>query len=290
MDMNQRDNTINWFLNPYLRSITYETYERQDAFVKRMLGTDNPEKTIEVKWKESPEEVPDKYLNSKSNGYYQTYEVYSRIFTLCYVLGVTHVYDIGCEKINQALLLTHTNVSYTGMDTIFEFNDWREEDRNSNRYWHYCTHEAPPPLCDGRIRFIKGNYPDTGFDIKPNHIAVASGSLTMCKGAESINRTATALVRDFDRILMNFPRKKHRTDDYECWKNADWSGYVIHPIDYSGFVYMTRYEEDIERMKVVYPFDEDEIFDTGISDFKKGDLPFFDETNFCADWVRKKEC
>ena len=55
MDMNQRDNNINWFLNPYLRSITYETYERQDAFVKRMLGTDNPAKTIEVKRKESPE-------------------------------------------------------------------------------------------------------------------------------------------------------------------------------------------------------------------------------------------
>lgn len=290
MDLIQRDNSIKHFLNPHLRSLVYGSYEEQDEFVKRMLGTDNPEKTIEVKWKESPEEAPDKYLNSKSNGYHRIYEIYSRIFDLCKVLGITHVYDIGCEKINQSFLLAaHTNISYTAIDTIFELNDWREEDKNSNRYWHYCTYEAPPPFCDGRIRFIKGRYPDTGLDVKPNHIAVASCSLTMCRGAESINRAAAALVCDFDRILINFPSSKYRAEDYEYWKNADWSGYEIHPIDYSGFVYATRHEEDIERMKVMYPFDDDEIFDTGITSFKKGDIQLLDITTLCTDWVHKKD-
>ena len=43
-------------------------------------------------------------------------------------------------------------------------------------------------------------------------------------------------------------------------------------------------------MKVMYPFDEEEIFDTGINNFKKGDVRWLNESTFYADWVRKKEC
>ncbi len=269
----------------------YISYKMQVEVAMRLLGSDTPQKRLGIKYAEPPDEAPNKYLHHKESSYHQKYEKYSRIFDLCRVLGITNVYDIGCETINQSFLLaTSTNMSYTGMDSFFALNDWCEEDEQNNNYWHCYVEEAPPPLCEGRIRFIKGRYPDTGFDVKPNHIAVASCSLTMCRGADSINRAAAALVRDFDRILMNFPRKKFRAEDYECWKNADWSGYEIHPIDYSGFIYATRYEADIERMKVMYPLDEDGIFDTGITDCKKEYMIIFDEPPFYADWVRKKEC
>lgn len=288
MDLCKRDSYIAFFLDEYRRSIAKWSYECQDEVVKLLLGTGTPEKTVAVKWKEPPEEAMDKYLNSKSSDHCRAYHIYGRIFDLCKVLGITNVYDIGCERINQSFLLAaHTNISYTAMDTIFEFNDWREEDRSSNRYWHYCTYEAPPPFCEGRIRFIKGRYPDTVFDVKPNHIAVASCSLTMCKGEKSISRAAAALVRDFDRILINFPDRERRTEDYECWKNADWSGYEIHPIDYGGFVFATRCEEDIDRLKVMYPFDEDGVLDAGISEHTKSDSPRSINEKFLADWVRK---
>lgn len=266
----------------------YISYDRQIEVDKIMLSTDNPGKCIGIKMIEAPKEAPDQYLFYKKDSYYQKNAIYCRIFDLCRVLGITNVYDIGCETINQSFLLAaHTNISYTGMDSIFILNDWRQEDEQSNNYWYCYTEETPAQFCDGRIRFVKGTYPDKVFDVKPNHIAVASCSLTMCRGAKCINRVVSALVRDFNRILINFPYSEGRKEDYNCWKNADWSGYEIRPIDYSGFVYATRNEEDIERLKVMYPFDEDEVIDTGIRGIKKGDNRRFNKDYF-EDWVRRR--
>jgi len=289
LELADRDELMKYFLPGQAQRYKYYiSYDTQNEIDKIMLCTDNLGKRLGIKMEESPEEAPDQYLFYKNDFYHQKYEIYSRIFDLCRVLGITNVYDIGCETINQAFLLAaHTNISYTGMDSVFNLNDWREEDEQSNNYWYCYTEEAPSPFCDGRIRFVKGYYPDTVFDVKPNHIAVASCSLTMCMGAESIIRVASALVRDFDRILINFPYSERRMEDYNCWKNADWSGYEIRPIDYSGFIYATKNEEDIERLKVMYPFDEDEVLDTGIRGIKKGDTGRFNKDYF-EDWVRRR--
>jgi len=201
-------------------------------------------------------------------------------------LGIENIYDIGCGTINQAfLLISENDLSYTGMDTIFELLDWREEDKAANYYTHYYEKNAPLPFCDNRISFIRGIYPDSRFDVKPNHLAVASCSLAMCDTKKEINNVIKSLQRDFDRILFN---PSLRDGDYEAWANADRSGFEVCPVDYSGYIYATKYPCDIEKLKEKYPVDEDGVFNTKIRNFVKGALKSVQE-NFYLDWVKHKE-
>jgi len=257
-----------------------------------LLGSDNPDWHLVSQFEKTPKEDSKQYLSDKHREFRVVYYRYAKIFDFCRVLGISHIYDIGCQWINQAfLLVSHSVMQYTGIGCTFSLLDWRKENRTAEHCRVPFVKEAPPPFCNGRIRFQKGWYPDIELSPEADSIAVASYSLTMCREEEEIVRTASALHKDFNRILFNidfFPNSITAS----CWKAQDWNGYTIVPIGPCGFVYATRFPEDIERLKKVYPCDETGRFSTGIDDgsmhyagYNLQPQPYF----FYLDWVRKEE-
>jgi len=231
-----------------------------------LLGTKKPESHLVSRFDKTPEEDPEQYLADKRREFTHVYYRYTKIFDFCRVLGISHVYDIGCHWINQAfLLVSHSAMQYTGIDCSFALIDWQEQNRTAEHCTVPFVREAPPPFCNGRICFQKGWYPDVALQPETDSIAVACYSFTMCQEKEEIARTTAALQKDFNRILFNlgwFPE----TQATAYWKSQDWSGYTIFPVGPCGFVYATRFPEDIDRLKKVYPCDETGRFSTGIDD------------------------
>lgn len=268
-DLPNRDLLTEIFLPEWHADRERLSDERYRDIVELMLGRENPSMRLGTKWDKTPQEDPSGYLSYKEDDFKGKNNRYRRIFDLCRVLGITHIYDIGCEAINQSFqLVHHTRMTYTGIDTYFALNDWRESDRAKVYCRHPYVEEAPPVFCDGRIRFVKGLYPQVELDIQPNNIAVASCSLTMCEGKECISETAAALMRDFERILFNPPRAEFRAEDHSYWIDADWTGFEMLSFKASGdFLFATRHPEDVRRIKEMYSCNERGEFDTGISVF-----------------------
>ncbi len=224
------------------------------------------------------------YVERKEHLSRETVHRYARIFDFAGFLGVKHICDLGCWSINQSFLFRDDDdMTYTGMDqSRFALIDWREKDRQTDNYRIPCTTEAPPPLFDGRVRFVKGQYPDTPFEIVPDSLLVASYSLTMLP-PHSIHEAVFCLTRNFDRMLFNVAWERA---DIVLWKTSDWSGYAIHPVGPNGFVFATRHPEDIELMKKLYPCDDRGWFDTAIDmDSMPGTSPEERKANY-VDWRR----
>ena len=263
-DENLRDWYMTFFLPESQPLLNGFPKARMDEVTRSLLGTDSPEKCLRTRYEKTPEEDPEAYLEDKMREYRRVNYRYARIFEFCRVIGVRNIYDIGCQGLNQALLLSQfTAMSYTGIDGSFSLNDWRKQDIEDKNYHLPITREAPPPFCDGRIRFLKGYYPDVKPEILPDSIAVGCYSFTMCRG-EKIPAVQNALTSDFDRILINIPGDTFRPEDGEIWKNASWTGFEVHPIGASNFLFATKIPEDIVRLKKMYPMDEYGRFSTGI--------------------------
>lgn len=212
---------------------------------------------------------------------------YRRIFDFCRVIGADHICDLGCCTINQSFLLAeYDGMTYTGMDSMhFVLNDWREKDLETGNYRSPYSEEAPPPFFDGRIRFVKGHYPDTPFETRENSIMVGCYSLTMTREHE-IFETVFCLTRNFERMLFNVG---YDAPEAVLWKSADWTGYAIHPIGPEGFVFATRYPEDIERLKQAYLCDDRGYFYTGIDSAAMPDASPQELAKTYIDWRRDME-
>ncbi len=197
---------------------------------------------------------------------------YARMFDLCRVIGAWHVYDIGCQTVNQAFLLADdTAMSYTGIQNgRFFLNDWLEEDRETEDY-DVCATEIPPePFCGGRIRFVRGHYPNFPLETMPDNIALASCSFTLIEEEEEAERTVAAVKRDFERILFNIPLRREGGED--LWKKRDWNGWRIVPAGPNGYVFASRIPEDFTRLDKAYLRDGARYL-TGIDD---GTARFFE--------------
>ena len=197
---------------------------------------------------------------------------YARMFDLCRVISARHVYDIGCQTINQAFLLADdTAMSYTGIQNgRFFLNDWLEEDRETEDY-DVCATEIPPePFCGGRIRFVRGHYPDLPLETMPDNIALASCSFPLIEEEEEAERTVAAVKRDFERILFNIPLRREGGED--LWKKRDWNGWPIVPAGPNGYVFASRIPEDFTRLDKAYLRDGARYL-TGIDD---GTARFFE--------------
>ncbi|MGN1345206.1 MAG: hypothetical protein ACI4V1_00350 [Eubacteriales bacterium] len=236
--------------------------ERLMSISKMLLGTEEITERASFRMQVSPEENPVPYIQMKESDYYSVNFRYARIFDLCRVLGVSHLYDIGCQTVNQSFLLAkYSAMHYTGITNgDFILNNYRPADMEEKVYTILSTSQTPPPLCDGRIRFVRGNYPEMELGIAPNNIAIASYTFTMCRDEDSIKNIAAALVRDFDRFLFNVD-----VGCLETWKQLDWHGTQFFPIGPQWFVFGTKIPSDVEKIKAAYPF-EDGHFETGIDD------------------------
>lgn len=199
----ERDRITGYFLPENVDARERLSREELDNYAAKLFGTENIIKTVTVQG--NPEEKPDQFLHYKESDFYQVNYRYSRIFDLCRVIGAVNLYDIGCQSLNQSIqLVQYSRMSYTGiMNGRFLINDYRPSDFETKNYNIIKADETPPPLCDGRIRYIRGHYPEFELDVLPNNIAIACYSLTMYHEEEEIRKMVEALTRDFDRILFN---------------------------------------------------------------------------------------
>lgn len=236
--------------------------ERWMAISKMLLGTEEITERVNLVMQMSPEENPVPYIQMKESDYYTVNFRYARIFDLCRVLGVSHLYDIGCQTVNQSFLLAkYSAMHYTGITNgCFDLNNCRSDDMEEKAYTILSTNQTPPPLCDGRICFVRGSYPKVELEIAPNNIAVACYTFTLYRDEDSIKNIADALMRDFDRFLFNV-----ELSCLETWKRMDWHGVQFFPIGPQWFVFGTKIPSDVEKLKAAYPW-KDGHFETGIDD------------------------
>ncbi len=131
-----------------------------------------------------------------SHFYFDCFQRYARIFSLCYRLGVKNLYDIGCGHQMQGFLAVNVpDITYTGIDPDL-YRDYLEE------------FECEPEFVNGyfekftgsdRIKYIKEEYP-CALDVKENNAAIALGVFINEK-----NMPGAALARDFERVVLSIP-------------------------------------------------------------------------------------
>lgn len=241
-------------------------HETIDEWAKLILGTNDIEHIPQRGINKDDENNPVRCARLKMYNYFSVNLRYLRVRDFCNVLGVTHLYDIGCQTINQSFLFTdrYSKMSYTGITNgSFDLIDFQYCDIEEGYYNIITTKHTPMALCEGRIQYIKGHYPDCSLDILKNNIAIALHSFTMLSTENEITRTVSALVHDFDRILFNV--NLYKPDLIEYWKKQNWGNFKFYPVARNGFVFGTKFPEDIQKLKSVYVY-EDDKFATGIND------------------------
>lgn len=279
----KRDNFAKTFLYEHL---PFNSMDRNlfDSITKTVIGTEELTKAVDYHWQNIEPSMADIYVRMKRMHLSTNFYRYSRIYDLCYVLGINNIYDIGCECINQGLMLIrYSNLHYCGIEcSKFWLNDYRILDRTEKNFYYPVTDQTPPPFCDGRIRYIKAKYP-CELKIEPNNIGVALSSFCP-EGEKEVNELVNAFVNDFDRILVNISSYEN---NIEYWRNADWKNMKIYPAGRGYLIFGTKHPEDIERMKVIYPY-SDGRFTTGIMSFYEYNSPGKEEdAQDCgefADW------
>ncbi len=243
------------------------TLEEMEQLVRVIMGTENVRRIRSTgNPLDDKEWTPEAYIDCKESELFDIYFRYSKIFDLCRVLGVTNLYDIGCDFINQSFILCdYSNFCYTGIDNWgFKLNDYRKQDyKNENIYFPY-TNETPLPFCGGRIRFVKAEYPFK-IDAPAGNIAISCYSLTNTTDPDEIYAISEAFARDFERVLFNTYQ-----DSVEIWKNSVCKCFDFYPIGHNRFVFGTKIPEDIIRLKEIYPF-SDAKFSTGIDNYMEYD-------------------
>lgn len=197
-------------------------------------------------------------IYSKYYEFFSVYQKYASIFDFCRTIGVNHIYDIGNCFINQSFLLHDCpEVGYTGIDGGVTLMDYRNVIDETYPNYHYPYVDTIPDFCDGRIRFVVGEYPSIRLDYEKNNIAVAIHSLgTYCLGLScgpSVEEITDGLNTDFDRVLMDIYWENY-DNPYGCldiW-TSHMPEFTFHKImaDFSpSLIFATKYPEDIEKLK-----------------------------------------
>ncbi len=269
-------------------SLTAEEFDAISAFV---LGTENlerhPDSHISAAELENLDENMTRwYVRLKRFNMTNTFYHYSRVYDLCRVLGVANVYDLGCCTLNQGLMLTrYSNLRYVGIEGYrFYLNDYRISDFYNRigvsenpafrpmNFYYPTVDTAPPAFCDGRISYIKAEYP---CELHPpvNSMGVSMRSLLFLDSREKIEKAVHAMTTDFDRIVFDVPH--NRIDE---WKNAGWEGFEMYEIG-AGYMLATKYPGDLAKLKLMYPC-ENGVFHTGIGAFESYNSPFESEEKF----------
>jgi len=266
-DPKNRDSYAKTFL---FEHILFNTMSRElfELISEVVMGTEEIVKGMDCHLNNVENELADQYVRDKRLYLTQIFFRYSRIFDLCRVLGITNVYDIGCQWLNQAfLLIRYSNLHYIGIDkSNFYLNDYRIVDRDVKNFYFPITNQVPPAFCGGRISFMKACYPFE-LNVSPNNIAVACSSIAELSDKKDINQMVAALTKDFERVIFNVSK-----NTIHFWKDADWKDLKLYPIGHNNFIFGTKYFTDVERLKIIYPFSNGR-FSTGICNFYEYNSP-----------------
>ncbi len=197
---------------------------------------------------------------AKFYDYYSLYSRYNAAFHLCDLFDVTDIYDIGCGYVNQSfLLMDKPNISYTGIEVdSFSLSDYRNVIDASYPNDHCPAVEEVPPLCNGRIRFLRKTYP---FEIhpKPHHMGIAFHSIAYRlpnenSVADKVRHILERIERNFDRLLLTIGYPVPTRNAYEylpVWKKLmpDYEFFRIEYREMPSLVFATKIQEDIEKLR-----------------------------------------
>jgi hypothetical protein len=195
----------------------------------------------------------DIYSNMYMSQCFPIFDYYSRIFGICKLLNITHLYDIGCRTIGAAFLLSDYNsATYIGIDCHKPYIDF-----NNTHMFDLLTE-----IYGERIKFQEGEYP---FAINPveSNVAISCYAIGFGKPNENeqtIKNTAATLSGDFERIIINVNHEY-----LEKWKSelTDFEIYKIGETSSTTFIFGTKFSEDVAKLKKQYKLIDNE-FMTGI--------------------------
>lgn len=280
-----RPQVIRWFRLDSGERGTKMGHDTIEEWAKLIFGTDDI-KFVPNRWvSKNDKDAPVKCAKMKMYDFISVNSSYSHVRDFCNVLGVTNLYDIGCQSINQSFLFAdkYSKISYTGItDGSFDLIDFQNSDIEEGYYNIITSRQTPPAFYNGKIRYISGHYPtDCDLEVSPNNIAVALHSFTMISTEDEIIETANALVRDFERVMFDI--HSHKPNLAECWKKQDWGDFKFYPVAKNCF-FGTKFPEDIPKLEAMYVH-ENGMFATGVTapvqlGFEFSNSPFEDYTEW----------
>jgi len=220
------------------------------------------------------------------------YQIYSKIFEICLYLNVENIFDIGCGPKKQAYMLAETpNIKYTGIDPTL-FQTWTSQIGGPSYDVGYVN-ELMASVLEDKIKYIKEKYP-CDLNVPKNNIALGYDALGRIRldterNNQYIDSMGRALSADFERVILHiykgelgaFPTSRTRptyceklqamkrelyADIIEKWKSA-MPQFHFCKISDDGFIFGSKFSEDIEKLEKVYPKMDDYIF-TGLEERK----------------------
>ena len=205
--------------------------------------------------------------------YFDCFERYDKLFSLCYRLGVRHIYDIGCGQLMQGFLAVYLeDLTYTGIDSGI-FNDPVEEFKCEpelvNQYFEKF-------IGSDRIRYCRETYPCHISDITNN----AGVMLGVYLNENEIPDFAKAMNMDFERAIFWIPvqggfrlkgisPKKIVNEDLDVWERPFehlfniWKQNMPNSIFVNlgdGVVLSTKFEKDIKAINRMYYLSKDRLY------------------------------
>lgn len=256
---------IRWFRLDSGERGTKMEHDTIEEWAKLIFDTDDI-RYIPNRWvTKNDKDDPVKCANMKMYDFISLNSHYSHVRDFCNVLGVTNLYDIGCQTINQSFLFAdkYSKISYTGItDGSFDLIDFQNSDIEEGYYNIINARHTPPEFFGGRIRYINAHYPDDcDLEVSPNNIAVALHSFTMISTEDEVIKTANALVRDFERVMFDI--NPYKPNLVECWKTQDWGDFKFYPVAANCF-FGTKFPDDIPKLEAMYVH-KDGMFETGVT-------------------------
>jgi hypothetical protein len=159
------------------------------------------------------------------------------------LLGIDNLYDIGCGNQYQAFMMTHGNMTYTGIDANDSIDFVEMNQAFSNGFGE-------------RIKFVHGMYP---FDISPpqNNAAIACGFAYSRDNEEQRKNAARFLSKDFERIITDVCIAGDNYDDtFKFWESAlpefkvcKLGNDKVQTIANRNLIFATKIQKDIDIMK-----------------------------------------
>ena len=220
---------------------------------------------------------------------FSTMYEYSRVFTFCANLGISHLYDIGCGNRMQGLMFMYApEMTYTGIDPSLFHDPFTGFDADVGYVNDRLAQFQSGWYDSDRIFYIEKSYP-CELEIERNNIALMLYmGMDIEKNPQAFRKLTQALAGDFERIFKNLTQSEL---DIKLIKNTPVKDIVSGKVDIrkdvfaerltewkrampeftfftlgNGFVFGTKNERDIKKLQANYTVSKKNEITAGLMD------------------------